>query len=74
MPPRDRSYALGNLAVTMLANDNIDSAEVYFNQAKNEFPLRFINQRLAEISYIRGHRERAESLWNDALQAKDLRD
>lgn len=73
MPPKDRSFALANLGSIYMGNHQLDSAQAYFERAQSELPQPFINQRLAEISYMRGDRIQADTLWAKALHTNDLR-
>ena len=73
MPARNRSYALANLGAIYMSNNQLDSAEHYFEKAQSEMPQHFINQRLAEINYLRGDHVLADSLWGKALRTTELR-
>lgn len=74
MIPKDRSYALGNLGTIFWSNNEVDSAKVYFEKAKKEYPFPYLDQHLAEVNYIQGNYKMADSLWNRALQSANLRD
>ncbi len=74
MPAKDRSYALANLAAIYMNNRQLDSAETYLEKARAELPQPFINQRLAEINYLRGDHAQADTLWAKAMRTTDLRD
>ena len=74
MPAKDRSFALANLAAIYMNNRQLDSAETYLEKARAELPQPFINQRLAEINYLRGDHAQADTLWAKAMRTTDLRD
>lgn len=74
MLPKSRATALCNLGSVYLNNNQLDSADIYFQRAYNEYPLSFINQRRAIIYYERGERKKADSLWHIAQQSSDMLD
>ena len=74
MLPKDRSYALVNLGTIFLSGNKIDSAKIYFEKAIAAYPHPFSIHRLAEVYYIQGNYKEADSLWNKALEAANLRD
>lgn len=74
MLPKSRATALCNLGSVYLNNHQLDSADVYFQRAYDEYPLSFINQRRAIIYYERGERKKADSLWHIAQQSSDMLD
>ncbi len=74
MPPKDRSYALTNLAQIYQGGGQMDSAAIYYEKALVEYPMPFINHYLAQVHYDRGEYMLADSLWTKALRTNDLRD
>lgn len=74
MPPKDRSYALTNLAQIYQGGHQMDSATIYFEKALAEYPMPFINHHLAQVHYHQGEYALADSLWAKALRSNDLRD
>lgn len=74
MLPKSRATALCNLGSVYLNNHQLDSADIYFQRAYDEYPLSFINQRRAIIYYERGEHKKADSLWHIAQQSSDMLD
>ena len=74
MTPKNRSIALCNLGSVHLNNYQLDSADIYFQRAYDEYPLNFINQRRAIIYSRLGDPQKADSLWQLALQSPKLLD
>ena len=72
MPPYDRALALANLATSFFGFNQTDSAEVYYKKTLTEMPLSFIYLRMAELSYLKGNKAEADSLWGMALKDNSL--
>lgn len=74
MSPKNRSFALTNLAIIYMNSNQLDTAQAYLEKALLEYPLPSVNLGLAEISYMRGDHALADSLWAKALHTTDLID
>lgn len=74
MLPKNRSFALTNLALIYMKSNQLDTAQAYLEKALLEYPHPSVNMELAEISYMRGNHALADSLWARALHTTDLID
>ena len=73
MPPKDRAFALCNLAQVYQGSGQMDSAIVYFKKAHSEYPLTAISNHLAQVYYQQGKHALADRLWIKALSNNNLR-
>ena len=74
MTPKNRSIALGNIGSVFLNNQQLDSAENYYQRAYDEYPLDYINEVRAVVYSRQGEPQKADSLWDLALQSPKLQD
>lgn len=72
MTPKNRAIALGNIGSVFLNDQQLDSADFYYQWAYDECSLDYINEMRAIIYSRRGEPQKADSLWHLALKSPKL--
>jgi len=71
LPEKNRVPFYNNIGMYIIEKD-VKQAETYFNKAFAIAPDAFTYRGLAQTYYLKGEREKAEEMWEQALQTNNL--